>query len=104
MVKRSLLFRERLNTPLETAMYWVDHVLKHKGTSHLRPASTQLTAFEFYSIDVFIILALIFWITMKIVQFLIRQIFQKLKSVKNTLSPNVGFLQEGNVTKHLKSN
>lgn len=33
-------------------MYWVDHVLKHRGASHLQNAGVKLNSFEAYLLDV----------------------------------------------------
>lgn len=59
MKKRSLIFRERLNEPLETAIFWIDHIIKHQDSSHLRPGSVQLAWFELYSLDVLVIVGFI---------------------------------------------
>ncbi|KAK7574486.1 hypothetical protein V9T40_011677 [Parthenolecanium corni] len=102
IVKRSQLFRERLNNPMETALYWIDHVLKHKDTSHLKSASTQLSWYELYSVDVLIIVAVIFWIAMKIIGFIIRRTTQKLMSLKNVISPKAESGLKKRVTNNLK--
>lgn len=39
-------------TPLETGMYWVKHVAKNKGASHLRSVAVELTFFQLYNVDV----------------------------------------------------
>lgn len=85
IVKRSLLFRERLTEPLETAIYWIDHVLKYKDTAHLRSASAQLTWYELYSVDVFVIAVIVFWIVVKTVKFILGKISQKVASMKSEL-------------------
>lgn len=59
MQRRSRIFRNRLASPLDTAMYWIDHVLEHKDTSHLKPASVRLTWYEFYSLDVLALLVVL---------------------------------------------
>lgn len=74
MIKRSLIFRDRPKKPLETAMYWVDHVLKHKDTDHIRSASAKLTWYELYSLDVFVISTVTIYVILKIFEFVIRKI------------------------------
>lgn len=39
-------------------MFWVDHVLKHRGASHLTPASAKLSWFKLYSLDVIAVLVI----------------------------------------------
>lgn len=71
MKKRSSVFHERLKNPLETAMFWVDHVIKHQDSSHLRPGSAQLTWFELYSLDVLAITGIVILSIVYILKFLI---------------------------------
>lgn len=74
MVKRSMIFRDRPKKPLETAMYWVDHVLKHKGNISLKSDSVTYKWYELYSLDVIIILVVIIYIVLKIFGFILRRI------------------------------
>ncbi|XP_047422379.1 UDP-glucuronosyltransferase 2A3-like [Sciurus carolinensis] len=38
--------------PLDRAVFWIEFVMRHKGAKHLRPASHDLTWFQYYSLDV----------------------------------------------------
>lgn len=46
------LFRDRQNTPLETAVWWVEYVLRNPDVSHLRPAGFNQNWFVRRQIDV----------------------------------------------------
>lgn len=102
MMKRSMIFRDRPNTPLETAMYWIDHVLKHKDTAHLRSASAKLSWYELYSLDVLIILVAIIYVVQKTVKFTIRKIKHKLLSIKKKNFANNKSQEDEKVIKNLK--
>jgi glucuronosyltransferase len=61
--------KDQMNTPLERAMFWTNHVLKFKGAPHLRSSARQLNFIQLnfiqlHSIDVLLFLVLIlitFW-------------------------------------------
>jgi glucuronosyltransferase len=48
----SSIFRDRINSPLDTAMYWVEYVMRHKGAHHLRSAARKLNFLQYHSLDV----------------------------------------------------
>ncbi|XP_054737744.1 UDP-glucosyltransferase 2-like [Anastrepha obliqua] len=52
-IKRiSRIFRDRPMGPRETALYWIDYVIRHKGARHLRAAGLDLKWYQFYLLDV----------------------------------------------------
>jgi len=51
-VKTSKLFKDRQNGPLETALWWTEHVLRHKGTVNLRPDRINEAWYMRRSLDV----------------------------------------------------
>ncbi|KNC24650.1 hypothetical protein FF38_13551, partial [Lucilia cuprina] len=53
-------YRDQPQTPLETAIYWIEYVLRHEGAPHLRNAGMDLNYIQQYNIDVFAILAVVF--------------------------------------------
>lgn len=53
MQRLSTIFRDRPMKPADTALYWTEYVLRHKGDlSHLRPASYNLAWYERRQLDV----------------------------------------------------
>ncbi|KAF5926818.1 hypothetical protein HPG69_001449 [Diceros bicornis minor] len=38
--------------PLDRAVFWIEFVMRHKGAKHLRPASHNLTWYQYHSLDV----------------------------------------------------
>ncbi|XP_061392912.1 UDP-glucosyltransferase 2-like [Musca vetustissima] len=54
--RRSKQFRDTPLTPLETAIYWVEYVLRHEGAVHMRNAGVDLNFFQYHNIDVYLIL------------------------------------------------
>lgn len=65
-------FRDQRNTPMETAIYWVEYVVRHKGAPHLRVGAVDLDFAVKYSLDVigFIVFSCILtaYVVLKIVK------------------------------------
>ena len=51
-------FKDRPQTPKQTAVFWIEYVIRHKGAAHLRfPAN--LNTIEYHLIDVYALMLLI---------------------------------------------
>ncbi|MBO8927591.1 hypothetical protein INP01_14215, partial [Staphylococcus aureus] len=64
-VKRmSSIFHDRPMSALNTAVYWVEYVIRNKGAHHLRSAAVDLTWYQYYLLDViaFLIIISLFFI------------------------------------------
>ncbi|CAH1153880.1 unnamed protein product [Phaedon cochleariae] len=49
---RSRIMRDRKQTPIEEAAYWIDYIVKYNGAEHLRVPYLELTWYQFYLFDV----------------------------------------------------
>uniref|UniRef100_T1GPS3 UDP-glucuronosyltransferase n=1 Tax=Megaselia scalaris TaxID=36166 RepID=T1GPS3_MEGSC len=49
-------YRDQPLTPLETAVYWVEYVARHKGAYHLRNSGMDLSFIQYHNIDAFAVL------------------------------------------------
>jgi hypothetical protein len=54
----SRILRDQPLTPLEQAVYWTEYVIRHKGAPHLRSAALDLTWYQYFLLDVIVVLAL----------------------------------------------
>lgn len=57
--KMKALSRVHRDTPLkptDTAVYWIEYVMRHKGAKHLRSESYKLSFIQYYCIDVIVVL------------------------------------------------
>ncbi|XP_070783767.1 UDP-glucuronosyltransferase 2C1-like [Enoplosus armatus] len=52
MKRLSALHRDKPMHPLDTAVYWIEFVMRHKGASHLRTESYKMPWYAYYSVDV----------------------------------------------------
>ncbi|XP_075223753.1 UDP-glycosyltransferase UGT5-like isoform X2 [Lycorma delicatula] len=50
----SELYRDRLLPPLETAIYWTEHILKFGGGDHLRVAAVNMPWYQYLLLDILI--------------------------------------------------
>lgn len=53
MKRLSALHRDTPVPPLETALFWIEYVIRHKGASHLRTESFKMPWYSYHSVDVF---------------------------------------------------
>jgi len=52
MRRLSILFKDRQTSPLDTAIWWVEYVLRHRDTSHLRSKGMDQTWYQRRLLDV----------------------------------------------------
>ncbi|EDV55428.2 uncharacterized protein Dere_GG20795 [Drosophila erecta] len=50
--KASRIFRDRPLGAMDTAMYWINYVIEHRGAPHLVAAGVQLPWYQFYLLDI----------------------------------------------------
>ncbi|XP_020817880.1 UDP-glucuronosyltransferase [Drosophila serrata] len=49
---RAALYRDRPMKPMETAIWWTEYILRHKGATHMRVTGRELDFFTYHNIDV----------------------------------------------------
>lgn len=83
----SKTFRDRPQKPMETAIFWVEYVIRHRGAKHMQANSVHLNALQLSSLDVIGFLLLIGLIivfsTIKILKFILYQLCKIRKSRKS---------------------
>nr|XP_018911268.1 PREDICTED: UDP-glucuronosyltransferase 2C1-like [Bemisia tabaci] len=60
--------RDRPLSPLDTAVYWVEYVVRHNGAPHLRPASVKLSFYQYLLLDVIAFIALVLFLIYKLIR------------------------------------
>lgn len=70
----------------DTAVYWVEYVIRHQGASHMRYPGADLNFWQYNSIDVIVFLLAVAYVTFKLIiafmKFLLSKIFKNDKKVK----------------------
>ncbi|KAM6942703.1 LOW QUALITY PROTEIN: uncharacterized protein FYW49_013654 [Xenentodon cancila] len=56
MQRLSRLHRDQPMKPLDTALFWIEFVMRHKGAAHLKAQSYTMSWFSYYSVDVVLFL------------------------------------------------
>lgn len=71
----------QIKTPLETAIYWVKHVARHKGAPHLRSIAIDMPFYVYYNLDCYAVIvafcALMIFINIKLCKLLFARYFKK---------------------------
>ncbi|XP_077291582.1 UDP-glycosyltransferase UGT5-like isoform X2 [Arctopsyche grandis] len=49
-------FRDRPQTPMETAVYWIEYVIRHKGAQFMKSPLLQLEWYEAFMLDVVLVI------------------------------------------------
>ncbi|XP_030745756.1 UDP-glucuronosyltransferase 2B13-like [Sitophilus oryzae] len=52
-------FKDRPLPAMDTAVYWIEHVARHKGADHMRSPAINLPFYQYFLIDVIAFLALV---------------------------------------------
>lgn len=55
----SEIFRDRIIDPLDTAIYWIEYVIRHKGAKHLRTAAIDLPWYSYYMLDILVVIIIL---------------------------------------------
>ncbi|CAH0561509.1 unnamed protein product [Brassicogethes aeneus] len=61
--KFSVLFKDRPMSALDTAIYWTEYVIRHKGAPHLKSQATELSWYQYFLLDVALIFLSILFFT-----------------------------------------
>ncbi|XP_031704613.1 UDP-glucuronosyltransferase 2C1-like isoform X1 [Anarrhichthys ocellatus] len=56
MQRLSRLHRDQPMKPLDTALFWMEFVMRHKGAAHLRTESYRMPWYSYHSVDVMLLL------------------------------------------------
>lgn len=79
VARSSDLMRNPLVKPMDTAVYWVEHVLKYKGAKHLRNAGTRLSWYQYFLVDVLAFIVAVAATLILITLYMFRGIFRFFK-------------------------
>ncbi|XP_050296038.1 UDP-glycosyltransferase UGT5-like [Anthonomus grandis grandis] len=82
------LFKDRLVSPLNASVYWVEHLAKYKGANHMRSEAIKMPLYQYFLLDVIlfytVILMTLFYIIFKIFKWLLSVCFGTQQKVKTS--------------------
>ncbi|KAL8614773.1 hypothetical protein ACOMHN_017754 [Nucella lapillus] len=73
VVKYSHLFKELYGVPMETAAYWLDHVMEYGG-DYMRSAGQQMPLYQYMLLDVFVFILCVLAVTVGLFVVVIKDI------------------------------
>ncbi|XP_046972410.1 UDP-glucosyltransferase 2-like [Vanessa cardui] len=82
IVKLRNTMRDRPLSPLERAVWWTEHVLRHKGAAHLRSPAAHMHWTEYYAMDLVLFILGAFVTLVLILMFVIRMVLSKLTYIR----------------------
>ncbi|XP_055384246.1 UDP-glycosyltransferase UGT5-like [Condylostylus longicornis] len=68
-------YKDQPMLPLETAIYWVEYVARHKGADHIKSASQALSFIQYHNLDAFGIILLAFYLVYRLIMGMLRKVF-----------------------------
>ncbi|XP_055619397.1 UDP-glycosyltransferase UGT5-like [Toxorhynchites rutilus septentrionalis] len=71
-------FRDKPMTPKQTAVYWTEYVIRHKGAPQLASPAMQLSFFQYHLLDVYAVVFLMMIIIGAITGYFVRKIYRKM--------------------------
>ncbi|XP_045470073.1 UDP-glucosyltransferase 2-like [Harmonia axyridis] len=72
-------FKDRPLSPMETAMYWIDYVIKHNGAPNMKSPAIYLKWYQYYLIDVLSLVTLTVFLISLFLFILFKYIWNKIK-------------------------
>ncbi|XP_046660641.1 UDP-glucosyltransferase 2-like isoform X1 [Homalodisca vitripennis] len=74
----SRIVRDQPMSPIDSAVYWIEYVLRHRDTQHLRPASAVQPWYQLWLLDVvaavLVFICLTFLILYKIIKWFVNSL------------------------------
>ncbi len=78
----SSIYRDEPLMPADRVAYWMEYIVRHNGTSHLKSAAMDLNFFQYYLLDVAAFVVFCALILIATFIYLIYLIFRQLTNVK----------------------
>uniref|UniRef100_A0A1W7R8H2 UDP-glucuronosyltransferase n=1 Tax=Aedes albopictus TaxID=7160 RepID=A0A1W7R8H2_AEDAL len=76
----SSLYRDRPQSAMDTAVFWTEYVMRHKGAPHMRYPGVDLNFFQLHMLDLFAVIFVSLYIAIKVVSLACRRICRRKQS------------------------
>lgn len=77
------IYKDRPMTPQQTALYWVEYILRHRGAPHMQSPAVHMNRFQRMSLDVIGFLLFVLYVLAKVFMFAIKKLFCIKESAKH---------------------
>jgi len=79
---KSVLLKDNPMSPLDTGIWWIEYIIRHKGAPHLRSAAQDLSWYQLYLFDVYALFAVVMivggWINFCVARAILRKVCSKM--------------------------
>ncbi|XP_017771358.1 PREDICTED: UDP-glucuronosyltransferase 1-5-like [Nicrophorus vespilloides] len=82
---RSDIYRNQEIDPMDKAIFWIEHVIKHRGAKHMKPMVTQLAWYQYLLMDVFGFLFVILMISLTLIYVTVKTLINLCRKSSNKL-------------------
>ncbi|XP_018563298.1 UDP-glucuronosyltransferase 2B10 [Anoplophora glabripennis] len=79
---RSKILKDQLVSPMDTAVFWIEYAMRHKGSHHLQSAGIHLSWYKRNMIDIIIILTVVDILLFLIFYYIIKHIIHQISRIK----------------------
>lgn len=76
----SRIYMDRPMSAMDTAIFWTEYVIRHKGAAHLRPAILDLAWYQYLLLDVLAVILLSVITVFLLVCIITRKLIKKFTS------------------------
>lgn len=81
IVQLSGQMRDKLVSPLDTAVYWIEYVANHQGAPQMRSPGRKMSSFHYLLLDVVSLLLSVVLLVIIVLYVLIRRVYRTYQSV-----------------------
>jgi glucuronosyltransferase len=74
-------FKDQPLSPLDTAIYWTEYVIRHGGARHMRSAAVDLAWYQYLLLDVIAVLCLVVVAILIIIYMIVKKLFSLCRRV-----------------------
>ncbi|XP_075229433.1 UDP-glucosyltransferase 2-like isoform X2 [Lycorma delicatula] len=83
MERLSAISKDKAMANVETAIWWVEYVIRHKGAPHLRPAVQDLYWFQYTLLDIIAFISMLLFLFVYFIYFIVKKLlFSSLYKIK----------------------
>jgi len=73
----SQVYRDRPMTAKETALYWIEYVIRHRGAKHMQSATVFMNSYQLLGLDIMAFLLIIFYVAYRLIKFCFKAVWRK---------------------------
>ncbi|XP_037031394.1 UDP-glucosyltransferase 2-like [Bradysia coprophila] len=80
--KLSTLYKDRPAHPLDTAVFWVEYVIRHDGAYHMQSPAVHLNFLQYYSVDVLAFIVVASFVLVRVIRILFNVFLMKVFGIR----------------------